>query len=88
MAWTIKYSDKAVKQLKRLDKPTAKNIVNYLSDVAELDDPRVRAKALTGPLSGLWRYRVGDYRVIAALESGHCVIVAVVLGHRSEIYDR
>ena len=69
MAWTIEYTDTAEKQLGKLDKQMARRIVDYMNErVAALDDPRHLGEALTGPLSGLWRYRVGDYRVICDIQ--------------------
>ncbi|WP_370513973.1 type II toxin-antitoxin system RelE/ParE family toxin [Corynebacterium sp. zg331] len=76
-----------MKQLRRLDKPVARSVVRYMKSVADLDDPRARGKALSGPLSGMWRYRVGNYRVIATIEDSHCVVVAVKVDHRSRVYD-
>ena len=70
MAWTIEYTDTAEKQLGKLDKQMARRIVDYMNErVAELDDPRHLGEALTGPLRGLWRYRVGDYRVICDIQN-------------------
>ncbi|RAN73530.1 addiction module toxin RelE [Bacillus sp. SRB_336] len=86
MAWKVEYDPDAVKALQRLDKAVARRIVEYLDDVAALEDPRSRAKALTGTLGGLWRYRVGDYRIICDVISEELVIVALDLGHRSKIY--
>ena len=56
--------------------------------VATLDNPRDRGKALTGEWAGHWRYRVGDYRVIARIEGSRVVILVVAVGHRREIYGR
>lgn len=70
MAWTIEYTDTAEKQLGKLDKQMARRIVDYMNErVAGLDDPRHLGEALTGPLRGLWRYRVGDYRVICDIQN-------------------
>ena len=69
MAWTIEYTDTAERQLGKLDKQMARRIVDYMNErVAALDDPRHLGEALTGPLSGLWRYRVGGYRVICDIQ--------------------
>lgn len=87
MAWTIEYDRDAVKSLKKLDKSVVATIVDYLDNVAALDDPRARGKGLTGHLAGLWRYRAGDYRVICDLHDGELVIVALEIGHRSKIYS-
>lgn len=86
MTWTVEYDRDAVKALKKLDKPVAASIVDYLNEVATLDDPRSRGKGLTGNLAGLWRYRIGDYRVICDLHEETLIIVALDLGHRSNIY--
>lgn len=86
MAWRVEYDPEAVKALKRLDKPISKKIMDYLDEVATLEDPRVRAKPLQGPLTGLWRYRVGDFRIVCDLIDGELTIVALDLGHRSKIY--
>jgi mRNA interferase RelE/StbE len=86
LAWKVEYDPDAVKALKRLDKTVARRIVDYLDEVAALEDPRSRAKALTGSFGGLWRYRVGDYRIICDVISEELVIVALDLGHRSKMY--
>lgn len=87
MAWTIEYSQRAAKALRKLDKPSAGRLMQALEEISELEDPRARGKGLTGSLAGLWRYRVGDYRIICDLINEELVIVAVELGHRSAIYE-
>ncbi len=83
----IDYTDTALKQLRGLDKPTARRILDYLdSRVVGSGDPRSAGKALTGPLGGLWRYRVGDYRVICDLQDGRMRVLVVQLGNRGEVY--
>lgn len=86
MAWTIKLSVRAVKALEKLDKPTAKRIYRELGEIEKLDDPRSRGKALEWNLSGLWRYRVDDYRIICDIHDNELVIVAVDIAHRSKAY--
>ena len=86
MAWTIKLSDKAIKALGKLDKPIAKRIYRELQEIEQLDDPQQRGKALTGNLRGLWRYRVGDYRIVCTIESGELVVLVIDIAHRSEVY--
>lgn len=87
MAWKINFLPTAVKELKKLDRTVASRILAYLKEVAQLDDPTQRGKALTGNLSGYWRYRVGDYRVITQIENGEMRILVVKLNHRSKIYN-
>ena len=87
MVWTIDYTDTARTQLRKLDKQTAKRILDFLDErVAGRADPRSTGKALTGPLGGLWRYRIGDVRVICDIQDGSLHILVVPLGHRREVY--
>lgn len=78
----------ADKALRKLDRPTAGRVLGELEEIANLDDPRSRGKALTGNLAGLWRYRVGDYRVVCDIEDGVLVILVVDVAHRREVYRR
>ena len=87
MAWSIEFTATAEKQLLKLDKPWQALIVDYLEDeVAQLADPRLKGKALVGDKKGLWRYRVGDYRILCQLLDSELVIVAVTIGHRKDVY--
>ena len=87
MAWTIKYADSALRQLKKLDKPIARRILDYLDErIATADDPRVAGKALTGPMGGLWRYRVGDYRIVCDVRDGELMILVIEVGNRKDVY--
>ncbi len=71
-----------------MDKQTARRIRNELVEIAKLEDPRSRGKAPTGNLAGLWRYRVGDYRIICDIEDGVLLILVVDVAHRREVYQR
>lgn len=87
MAWTIDYTGTARKQLLKLDKQTARRIVDFMdARVAPVDDPRSIGKALSGPLGGFWRYRVGDCRVICDIQDGALRVLVVEIGHRREVY--
>ncbi|MGD0269760.1 MAG: type II toxin-antitoxin system RelE/ParE family toxin [Candidatus Sulfotelmatobacter sp.] len=87
MAWTIDYTQSARNQLKKLDKPVARRILDFLDNrVAKHDDPRSLGKALTGSLGTLWRYRVGDYRIICEIQRSTVRILVVRVGHRGEVY--
>ena len=88
MAWTVEYDPRSEKELAKIAKPVAKRILDYMDAVAELDDPTIRGKPLVGSLAGLWRYRVGDWRVICDLDTHRLVIVAVEVAHRSRVYAR
>lgn len=88
MAWTVKYLTKADKALRKMDRQTSKRILDHMDEIATLDNPRTRGKALEGTLAGLWRYRAGDYRVICSIEDGDLIIIAVSIDHRSKVYKR
>lgn len=88
MAWKVELADTAKKQLARLDKTQAQRITKYLRRIMMLENPRDAGKALTGNLRTYWRYRVGDYRIICEMKDNELIIVAVIIGHRSEVYDR
>ncbi len=86
MVWTLEVSDQARKQLRKIDIRQADRVTRVMTDVAQLDDPRQRGHALVGDYAGHWRYRIGDYRVIAKIEDGRIVIVVIAVGHRREVY--
>ena len=87
MARTIEYTTSALRQLKKIDREISRRITRHMDDrVAVLDDPRKIGKALAGPFKGLWRYRVGDYRVICEIQDRRVVVLVLSLGHRSAIY--
>lgn len=83
----VVYQEKAVRQLAKFDKPIRKHIVDYMDEIAELSDPRARGKSLVGNLSGFWRYRVGDYRILCRIQDEKLEIVVVEVGHRRNVYD-
>ena len=88
MAWRVEFEDAALKELAKLDKPVARRILAFLRErVAVLDDPRSVGEALKGSsLGDFWKYRVGDYRVIAHIEDGALRILVLKEGNRREVY--
>lgn len=86
MAWEIRFSPRAAKSFKKLDAEERRRISKFLREVAALEDPRSRGKAMTANKAGLWRWRVGDYRVVADIVDDQVVVVVVDVGHRSKIY--
>ena len=90
MAWRIEFDDKAKKDLAALDKTVAKRITAFLRErVAGLDDPRSIGEALKGSkLGAFWKYRVGDYRIVASIEDGALRILVVRIGNREEVYRK
>ena len=88
MAWRVELADSAAKQIRKLDPQIAQRILTFLRDrVAPLDDPRSIGEALRGKeLGAFWKYRVGDWRIIANLDDGVMLITVIRLGNRREIY--
>ena len=86
MAWKIELSREAEKSLAKLGAEAARRIAKGLREVAALDSPRQRGKAMVGNHASHWRYRFGDYRVIALLEDERLVILVIAVGHRREVY--
>ncbi len=88
MAWKIELDPLADKELKKLDKQIAKRILNFLfSRLATLDDPRTLGSSLQGAkLNSYWKYRVGDYRIIANIDDGEIKILVIKIGNRKEVY--
>ena len=88
MAWRIEYVRSAEKQLGRIDRTWQRRILDYMDDtIGTLDNPHERGKALVGDQGGFWRYRVGDYRVICAIDETTRVIEVLKVGHRRDVYD-
>ncbi len=89
MAWNLEISPRAQQQLDKLDRTTARRISKFLYErVGRLNDPRQIGEPLQGTLSGFWRYRVGDYRIICSFEHDRLVVLVLRIGHRREIYKR
>lgn len=87
MIFHVEFTESARKQLKKLDKYTQKIILFWLDKNLEgTDNPRAFGKALRENRFGQWRYRVGDYRIIAKIEDDKLVILVIAIGHRREIY--
>lgn len=87
MASTIEYAKTARDQLSKLDRPVARRILDYMDQrIAPLENPRSVGKALQGPLGELWRYRVGDYRIICDIQDRKLTILVLQIGNRREVY--
>lgn len=87
MGWQIELTGAAQKQMKKLGHAEAKRIRDYLRErIQPLEDPRQLGKPLQGQLGELWRYRVGDYRLVAQIEDSRVCILIVRIGHRKDVY--
>jgi len=90
MAWKIEFDPGAERELSKLDPPIARRLLGFLRDrLATLDDPRSIGEALKGSkLGAFWKYRVGDYRIIASIEDDEVRILVVRIGNRRAVYKR
>lgn len=90
MAWNIEISDQAKKDLKALDKPIRNRIINFLNErIGTASNPRALGEALQGSeLGGLWKYRVGDHRLVCQIVDRTITVTVVKVGHRREVYRK
>lgn len=88
MKFRVEFSRDALKELKKLDKHTAAMIIGWIrKNLDGCENPRQHGKGLTANRSGQWRYRVGDYRLLADIQDNRIVILILHVGHRSEVYS-
>lgn len=86
--YKVEFTKLAQKQLYKLDPNTFHLITNWINkNLVDCEDPRQRGKGLTANRSGEWRYRVGDYRIIAKIQDNIVTVLVLEIGHRSTIYD-
>jgi len=87
--WRLLYARRADKQLSNPDPGVSRIIVAWLNkNVDGADDPRAHGKGLTADRSGQWRYRIGNYRVLCEIREHELVVLAIDIGHRSDVYRR
>lgn len=87
--WHLVFSKKADKQLAKMDVGVRRIIVAWLlKNIDGCDNPRIHGKGLTGNLSGAWRYRVGDYRILCEIREQELVVLTLEIGHRREVYKQ
>ncbi len=88
MSYTLETTSRFDKEFKKLDRYTQRMIKAWIEkNLVGCTDPRIHGKGLTANRSGQWRYRIGDYRLICSIEDSRLVILALSVGHRSEIYS-
>lgn len=86
--WRVEFHSDAARDLRKLGHEAQRLVLTYLRKrIATAQNPRRFGRALTRDLKGLWRYRVGDYRIVAAIEDDRFVVLVVTVGHRREVYD-
>lgn len=87
MSWNVESTRSFEREFKKLDRHTQRMIKGWIDkNLAKTPDPRQHGKALIANLSGLWRYRIGEYRLICEIVDERLVILALSVGHRREIY--
>ncbi|RNF41215.1 type II toxin-antitoxin system RelE family toxin [Planococcus salinus] len=86
--YTVRFSDVALKKLKKMDRYQASLLIGWIEkNLVNSSDPRSQGKPLVANHKGKWRYRVGDYRILALIEDEEIVITVIDVGHRKDIYD-
>jgi mRNA interferase RelE/StbE len=86
-SWRVEISRSAEKQIQKLDRTAQGLIVRFLRErVQATDNPRQWGKPLLGDKGGLWRYRVGDYRLICDIQDERVTVLVLRVGHRKDVY--
>ena len=87
MTWRIETTARFDREFKKLDRYTQRMVKAWIEkNLVNCDDPRAHGKGLTVNRSGQWQYRIGDYRIICLIEDDKLVILALTIGHRSNVY--
>ena len=87
--YSILFSKRAKKDLSKIDKPIRHTIVSWIEkNIMGTANPRLHGKALTGALTGYWRYRVGNYRIVAEIRYTDFVVIAVSIANRRRVYEK
>lgn len=84
--WRIETTEQFDREFKKLDRAAQRRVLAYLEEVEALDDPRQRGKGLTANHAGVWRYRVGDYRILTQITNDILTVLALRVGHRRDVY--
>lgn len=87
MSWSVEYSEKAVKQLAKIDAHQRRVLLAWMrKNIDGSENPKLFGKALTSDLTGLWRYRIGTYRILVRFIEDKVIVEVVEVGHRREVY--
>jgi mRNA interferase RelE/StbE len=88
MSWVYRFDQRALKEFKKLDRQVQIQVLGYLDEqVTGNGDPRRFGKGLKADLAGLWRYRVGDYRILCQIKDGELLVLVIDVGRRRNIYE-
>ena len=85
--YSVEIQKSAQRAIGKLDEQTREKILHWIMTTLDgCENPRLHGKALRGNLRGKWRYRVGDYRIVAEIQDEKVVILIVDVAHRSKVY--
>ena len=88
MNWAYSFDERAFKELRKLGTQAQRDIITYLDErISSEADPRRFGKGLKADLAGLWRYRVGDYRILCQIRDRELLVLVVAVGHRRDVYE-
>ena len=88
MTWQVKFDDRARKELRKLDAQSQDRILGWIRKTLATDlDPRRVGTPLKGRMKGLWRYRVGDFRILCQIRDDEVLVLVIRIGHRRDVYD-
>ena len=88
MKFHVEYLPQVYKTLEKMDKFTKRIIIEWIEKkLVDCEDPRLYGKPLSANRAGQWRYRIGDYRIIAKIEDEKLIILVILIGHRRDIYS-
>lgn len=87
MAWRVEFDYRAKREFDKLDRPAKERITRFLRErIVTDEDPRRMGEALRGEKATLWKYRIGDYRLICSIQDDRVTVLVLAVGHRREIY--
>ena len=88
MNWAYNFDERAFEELRKLGTQAQRDIISYLDGrISGESDPRRFGKGLKADLAGLWRYRVGDYRILCQIRDKELLVLVVAVGHRRDVYE-
>ncbi len=88
MSWKVEFDKSAFKELSKLNKNIQHKISSEIEKISQLENPKSYGKGLKGRFLGLWRYRIGDYRIICEIDGALITIIVIKIAHRKEVYDK
>ena len=88
MEYTIEWDGESKKNLNSLDNSVRQQVMRFINKLEKTSNPKAFGEALTGNLAGYWKYRVGDYRIVADIQDNKLVILVIAIDHRRKIYKK